>query len=113
MTLGTLGLPAAPANLCGLWFSLQWGLAANLPVAAGRYNCRRRKDGNSGMTPSQLAVDVQDADAEDVQEAIRLALTEAGLTLEELQAQAHSGRFSSEDARMAWWAVSPFVNDAG
>jgi hypothetical protein len=64
------------------------------------------------MTPSQLAVEVQSANDEDVNEAIQRALTEAGVTLDELIEEAKVGRFSSEDARMAWWVVSPFVDAA-
>ena len=64
------------------------------------------------MTPSQMAVDVQDANAEDITAAINRALAEAGLTLDELVAEGQSGRFSSEEARMAWWVVSPFLEAA-
>jgi hypothetical protein len=64
------------------------------------------------MTPSQLAVDVQSANDEDVEEAISRALEQAGVSLEELMDEAKASRFSSADARVAWWVVSPFVDAA-
>jgi hypothetical protein len=64
------------------------------------------------MTPAQAAVDIQDADEADVQAAIENALGDAGLTLEALIEESKFGRFSSEEARLAWWVVSPFVDAA-
>ena len=61
------------------------------------------------MTPSQMAVDVQVADEEDVRAAIDLVLSDAGVALSDLRAQAAVGRFSSEECRLAWFAISSFV----
>jgi hypothetical protein len=62
------------------------------------------------MTPAQMAVDIYYADEADVAAAIDNALGDASLTLEALIEEAKVGRFSSEDARLAWWVISPFVD---
>ena len=62
------------------------------------------------MTPAQMAVDIYYADKADVAAAIDNALGDARLTLEALIEEAKVGRFSSEDARLAWWVISPFVD---
>ena len=61
------------------------------------------------MTPSQMAVDVQVADEQDVEDSIRLVLSEAHVSMPELRAQAAASRFRSEECRLAWFAISPFV----
>ncbi len=61
------------------------------------------------MTPAELAVNVEVADEEDIEAAIAKVLGDAGITLDELKADARSGRFRSEDARLAWFVISPFV----
>jgi len=58
------------------------------------------------VTPAQASVEVQEASGDDLREAVRDALEVAGLTLDELREQARRGRFSSEDARLAWFVVS-------
>lgn len=63
------------------------------------------------MTPAQLAVEVAVADDQDVRDAIEFELTEAGVTLEELFAQARQSQFQSERARLAWFVVSSFVDE--
>lgn len=64
------------------------------------------------MTPAQLAVEVAVADDQDVRDAIEFELTEAGVTLEELFAQARQSHFQSERARLAWFVVSSFVDES-
>ena len=61
------------------------------------------------MTPDQAAVVVEYATDEDIEVAVQSALESAGVSAEELKAQARSGRFSSENARLAWFAISPFI----
>ncbi|WP_298335817.1 hypothetical protein [Ferrimicrobium sp.] len=61
------------------------------------------------MTPVQAAVVVEYATDEDIEIAVQRALEIAGVSAEELKAQARSGRFSSENARLAWFAISPFI----
>ena len=61
------------------------------------------------MTPAEASVNVEVATAEDVKAAIQKALKDAGVTLLALKEQAEAGRFSSENARLAWFAISPFV----
>jgi hypothetical protein len=45
------------------------------------------------------------ATAEDLRVAVKRALDRAGLTFDQLQEQARTGRFSSVQARMAWVAI--------
>lgn len=52
---------------------------------------------------------VQVASDADLKRAMNKALKRAGVTLEELRQQARQGRFSSEQARLAWFAISPIV----
>ncbi|WP_298343578.1 hypothetical protein [Ferrimicrobium sp.] len=61
------------------------------------------------MTPDQAAVVVEYATDEDIEIAVRSALEGAGVSAEELKGEARSGRFSSENARLAWFAISPFI----
>lgn len=61
------------------------------------------------MTPDQAAVVVEYATDEDIEIAVRSALESAGVSAEELKGEARSGRFSSENARLAWFAISPFI----
>jgi len=62
------------------------------------------------MTADQAAVVVEYATNEDIEIAVQRALEGAGVSAGELKAQARSGRFSSENARLPWFAVSPFIN---
>jgi len=62
------------------------------------------------MTADQAAVVVECATDEDIEIAVRRALESAGVSAQELKAQARSGRFSSENARLAWFAISPFID---
>jgi hypothetical protein len=62
------------------------------------------------MTPAQASVDVQVATDEDLRAAITDVLEGANVTLDELREQARTGRFSSEDARIAWFVISDFVD---
>jgi hypothetical protein len=62
------------------------------------------------VSPAQMAVDIYYADGADVAAAIKNALRDASLTLEALIEESKVGRFSSEDARLAWWVISPFVD---
>jgi hypothetical protein len=55
---------------------------------------------------------VESATDEDVQAAVARALESAGVSLEELRAQAEASRFSSDAARLAWFVISPFVGRA-
>ncbi|WP_298207571.1 hypothetical protein [Ferrimicrobium sp.] len=61
------------------------------------------------MTADQAAVVVEYATDEDIEIAVQSALKSAGVSAEELRAEARSGRFSSENARLAWFAISPFI----
>ncbi|WP_298443042.1 hypothetical protein [Ferrimicrobium sp.] len=61
------------------------------------------------MTPDQAAVVVEYATDEDIEIAVRSALESAGVSAEELKGEARLGRFSSENARLAWFAISPFI----
>ena len=55
-------------------------------------------------------IEVKVLDEEGVQTMINNALALAGCSWEELDAQAKAGcRFTSDDARMAWFLVSSFV----
>ena len=49
--------------------------------------------------------DVTQANATDLEEAIKNALEHAGLTFDELAAQAQAGDFESTRARLAWVAI--------
>lgn len=42
---------------------------------------------------------------------VRALLAELGMTLEELRAEAADGHFRSEDAALAWFAISGVVDD--
>lgn len=77
------------------------------PKTAGTYARGRTSGKGRRVTPSEIRVDV--AHRRDVDRAVRKALKNADVTLEDLQAQAASGRFCSEQARVAWFAISPFV----
>ena len=56
------------------------------------------------------SVTVEHATKEDIEIAVRRALESAGASAQELRAQARLGRFSSEDARLAWFVISPFID---
>jgi hypothetical protein len=62
------------------------------------------------MTPEQAAVTVEVASDKDVEIAISRALESAGLSIEILRKEAASGRFRSDRARLAWFAISPFFD---
>lgn len=62
------------------------------------------------MTPAQTDVDVQVATDEDLRAAINDALCAANVSLEELRRQAASSHFASEDARIAWFMISEFLD---
>jgi hypothetical protein len=62
------------------------------------------------MTPQVAEVEI--ADESDVRAAVKRALDEAGVSLDELRRQAKESRFQSESARLAWFVISPFVADA-
>ncbi|HXA30686.1 MAG TPA: hypothetical protein VNV87_00405 [Acidimicrobiales bacterium] len=62
------------------------------------------------MTPEQAAVTVQEASDSDLDVAIGRALASAGISAEALKAEAAAGRFESDRARLAWFAISPFLD---
>lgn len=62
------------------------------------------------MTADQAAVVVEFANDEDIGIALDRALKSAGVSAQELNSQARSGRFSSEQARLAWFSISPFID---
>lgn len=62
------------------------------------------------MTPAQLEIHVEVADDDDVRAAVENELQAAGVTLEALVEQAKASDFVSERARLAWFAISPFVS---
>ena len=49
---------------------------------------------------------VEIATDKDLRAAVRNALARAGLTMEQLEEQARTSRFTSEEARRAWFVVS-------
>ena len=51
--------------------------------------------------------DVQEATEEQMSEGIQRALKRLDLTFEQLEAQARENKFSSEEARLVWFAISP------
>jgi hypothetical protein len=51
--------------------------------------------------------DVEVASEEDVRVGVSRALERLGLTYEDLAAQAAGNHFSSEEARLVWFAISP------
>lgn len=57
--------------------------------------------------------EVQIATDADLKRAVAKALKRAEVSLDELKDQARQGRFSSERARLAWFAISPIVNANG
>jgi hypothetical protein len=65
------------------------------------------------MTPSELAVQVQIANEQDISEALDAVLEEIGISLSTLIEEGRSGSFSSDATRIAWWVVSPFVDIDG
>jgi hypothetical protein len=58
------------------------------------------------MSPAERSVVVEEATEADLREAIQNALVAARVTLDELREQARTSRFSSEEARYAWFVVS-------
>jgi hypothetical protein len=42
---------------------------------------------------------------DDLREAVRAALQRVGMTFEDLEREAHAGRFSSDRARLTWVAI--------
>jgi hypothetical protein len=61
------------------------------------------------MTPAEMAIRVEIADDADIDAAVASALADAAVSVEDLITQARAGRFQSEEARLAWFAISPFV----
>lgn len=61
----------------------------------------------------QPSDDVVLAAAEDLDAAVAHALERAGCTVDELLAQARSGRFTSIRARLAWVAVGDLLRGEG
>jgi hypothetical protein len=62
------------------------------------------------MTPAQASVDVHVATDDDLRAAIRDVLDSANVGLDELRAQARASRFSSEEARVAWFMIAGLVD---
>jgi hypothetical protein len=62
------------------------------------------------MTPAEIHVEF--ATERDVAAAVGSALSNAGVTLDQLRQQAQDSRFTSERARSAWFVISPFVAHA-
>lgn len=62
------------------------------------------------MTPAEASVEVYEATDEDLTVAVKKALKRAKVTADELREQARTGRFKSEDARIAWLMVSDFLD---
>lgn len=58
------------------------------------------------MTPDTL-VDI--ASHKEIAEALQRALSNLGITLEELRAQAEADEFQSDDARHLWFAIRDLV----
>lgn len=48
---------------------------------------------------------------EQTQREVKALLDELGMTLDQLRAEAATGRFRSEDAALAWFAISGVVGD--
>jgi len=60
------------------------------------------------MAPVDLEdVEVEVASLQDLDQAINDALTELGMTLDELRAEAERGEFRSEDAWLTWFMIAP------
>lgn len=55
--------------------------------------------------PDTADTEVHELNDEEVQVLAEQALNEAGLTLEQMRAQAELGRFDSETARHAWFVL--------
>jgi hypothetical protein len=64
------------------------------------------------MTPAQASVVIERATDRDLEVAVENALNEAGVTLSELREQAAQGRFSSDEARLAWIVIADIVDAA-
>jgi hypothetical protein len=62
------------------------------------------------ITPEEAAVTVEVASDKDVEMAVTCAAEDAGVSVETLRAEAASGRFQSDEARLAWFAISPFFD---
>lgn len=70
------------------------------------------RDGGRSMSyndDSCIDIEVEVLDPEAVREYIDNALVLAGHSWEELQEQAQAGKFTTETAREAWFAVSTFA----
>jgi hypothetical protein len=63
----------------------------------------------AGVTPVTNDADVQVATGDEIRQAVEQTLTDAGVTLIELERQAATGEFSSDRVRRAWFTVSPVV----
>jgi flavin-binding protein dodecin len=61
------------------------------------------------MTPAEAAINVEFVNETDVDNAVKEALQRAHVTLEDLRQQAQASRFVSDQARTAWFVISPFV----
>jgi len=62
------------------------------------------------MTPAEASVTIEQATDEDLRVAVSKALKRAKVTADELREQARTGRFKSEDARIAWLMISDFLD---
>jgi len=64
----------------------------------------------ASMDPPDAYVEV--ASKEDIRRAVRRSLRELGITYQELERQAHHGRFQSERARLVWIAIRDLGQEA-
>jgi hypothetical protein len=62
------------------------------------------------VTTDQSTTTVEVLDSEDLKIAIANTLEMAGVSLGELREQACTGKFSSERASWAWFAIEPFID---
>src|SRR5262245_10140051 len=63
----------------------------------------------ASVEPPDAYVEV--AAEEDVRHAVRRSLRELGITYQELEQQAHRGRFQSNRARLVWMAIRDVGQD--
>lgn len=82
------------------------GISSNCRDSAV-FSSPQASERGAAVTRSQIRVHrVSEAE---INEAVKRALKDAGVTLPALRRQAKSGRFASEEARLTWFAISPFV----
>jgi hypothetical protein len=62
------------------------------------------EDGMSVRSDNQ---DVHEATDDEMREGVKRALDRLDLTYAQLERQAREGQFSSEEARLVWFAISP------